>query len=280
MGKTLMAAAAALAAGTILAGAASAATVEYYLGGDGDDGFTGVNVVTPTVTGGPYTAGTSITLGDTWQGTVDGITLTVTPNAYTQGAPGTVGTFSIGRDSLDGRFLDGSPTDPNARLTQQVGGLGIMNNSILFTDDDPYMVDGSSGGSYGNGWYDFLRIEVSEPVTIDFAEFGAFGPLDAFRIMFDADGNGVLGTAGDFLTDALTASSGIFTGFPSDPLTLFGLAAVNPDSSWHLTRLGFSYPDPVDPVDPTPVPSPVPLPAAGFLLALGLGTLAIGRRKA
>ncbi len=215
------------------------------------------------------------------QTTPDGdITLRVTPSAYTAGAAGTGGSAMVGGAIFTGQTLASNGRDPNANLTQSPDGLGVMNNGTAATDNAPYDVDGSSGGIFGTGWFDYLVLDFDRPVTLDYATFSRFTQDDSFRLIFDLDGEGDIGGSGDFITDALAntvarrGGTGVYT--PGDDLTFtrFGLAAVNEDAAWRLEELGVSFvPDDTEPGPQTPPLAPVPLPAAGWMLLAALGGL-------
>lgn len=278
----------------LMSAAAQGATVEFYLGGDGDDGFTSSNTVTPTVSDSVYDPSRPITLGDEWQGTETAngqdVTLTVTPMAFTSGASGLAGTFVAGGQTLQGVYLGDNNMDRDARLTQTFSGIGLMNNSQAFTDDQPFQVDGSSGGQFGPGWFDIIALSFDREVTIDYTAFSMFDAVsDSFRLIYDTNGDGQIGTEGDFMTAAFTgagANPGLFDNLPGLATDVIGIAAVNAEAAWQLHSLQVSWDSSTPPGDdptppgspPTPDPAPIPLPAAGWLLIGAIGGLFAYRR--
>ncbi|MEM6610411.1 MAG: VPLPA-CTERM sorting domain-containing protein [Pseudomonadota bacterium] len=287
----------------------SAGSVTFNLGGNGT---TGTGVLDSQLRFAHSQPGfpAAFYSGTGWQGTesdTDGdVTLTITPGAFTQGVAGTVGSFTAGSQIVDGLNLGNNALDNTARVTQSSGGLGVMNNGNAFTDDAPFDVDRLSGGTFGTGWHDFLVLEFDREVTLDFAQFSNFDRMDSFRLIYDADNDGVIGSAGDFLTDALTAANGLFDTFADYADSIFGIAAIDEGSAWRFQELGVSWsgttpptttpptgepptsvpptsgPPPNSPppgTPPTPDPAPVPLPAAGWMLIAGLGGL-LAMRKA
>lgn len=293
-------AAAALVTG-LAAASANAVTLTFNLEGNGRENIENADEFTAR--------GLVLRYGTAWeqtQSTPDGdLTLRITPSAYTMGASGVSSTATIGARTFDGITLDNNARDSTASVTQSATGLGVMNNGTAATDDSPYDVDGSSGGIFGTGWFDYLVLEFDREVTLDYATFQNFGDTDRFRLMFDLDGQGVFGGEGDFLSDALgegLGTGGVGQYIPDGGLTVsrFGLAAVSAGSAWRLEELGVSFPGaPTDPdtdpgTDPdpdspgppttsvpdTPVPpiAPIPLPAAGWMLIAALGSLGALRR--
>ena len=264
--------------------AAQAGTVTFNFSGNTDSHVTGATSF--------HAQGTTYHYAEAWeqtQSTGNGdVTLRVTPGAFTRGASGTDGSAVIGGTSYAGRTLQGNSHDSNANLTQTRQGLGVMNNGTAVTDNAPYDVDGSSGGIYGTGWFDYLVLETDRMVSFDYVTFMNFGNRDSFRLLIDQDGTGAIGSTGDFLTGAVTSSSATrVTGRGQNRMTQFapaqglsfnrvGIAAVDEGAQWRLLEVGLRVHD--DPVPPTP--APVPLPAAAWMLLAAIGGLGAMRRFA
>ena len=265
---------------------AMAAPVTFNLGGDG-----GTNIVSPDALYSP-TRRTTYFYGDAWeqtQQTLHGdLTLRITPGAYTAGVSGIAGTAAVGGQTVSGQVLSANSRDGTALVTQTRDGLGVMNNGTRDTDDTPNDVDGSSGGIFGTGWFDYLVLEFSEEVLFDYARFANYGATDRFHLIFDPDGVGDVGGAGDFLTDelgtSLTAVGALAEFAPGDSFATrrIGIAAIGNGSAWRLNELGVSFPasNPPGPDPQTPAAAPVPLPAAAWFLIAALGGLGVmGRFK-
>ena len=277
--RTLVSAAV-IAATTVVA--AHANTITFNFSGHGDRNVLGATSFQAN--------GTTFRYGEAWEQTQtapDGdVTLRVTPGAFTRGVSGTDGSATIGGTTYSGRTLASNSHDSNANLTQTRQGLGVMNNGRALTDNAPYDVDGSSGGIYGTGWLDYLVLETDRVVSFDYVRFANFGSRDSFRLLFDLDGSGAIGSSGDFLSQAFTHSSGRriggrgvnrttqFTPGQGTTFNRIGIAAIDPGAQWRLLEVGLRVHD--DPVPPTP--APVPLPAAAWMLLAGIGGLgALGR---
>ena len=205
------------------------------------------------------------------------VTLRVTPGAFTAGASGVDGPVDIGGTTYSGRTLGDNSLDGDANLTQTRQGLGVMNNSTARTDNS-HDVDGSSGGIYGTGWFDYLVLETDRMVSFDYMVFQNFGNRDSFRLLVDLDGSAAMGSTGDFLTDAFGyRDASRVTGRGQYRMTEFtpaqdlnfnrvGIAAVDEGAQWRLLEVGLRVHD-------TPVPAPVPLPAAAWMLIAAIGGL-------
>lgn len=274
-----------------------AGTVTFDLGGSGRDNIQGWNYVVGTSRVGGFlnrrgrVVQTTYQYGNSWQQTrsdADGdVTLTITPDAFTSGAAGTTGTYTVGNTTVSGTYLGDNDRDATASVTQSSDGLGVMNNGRSLTDDSPFEVDGSSAGSFGTGWFDFLVLDFSREVTLDFVNFSQFDAQDRFRLIYDANGDGIVGGAGDFMSDAFgEGSGGQFSSFAGLSTSAIGIAAVNADSAWRLQQLGLSFggttpqpPTTTPPPTSPPPPAPVPLPAAGWMLIAGIGGLLAMRRR-
>ena len=279
--RTLVSAAVVVAA---TVAAAQAGTVTFNFSGATNSHVTGATSFSAN--------GTTYRYAEAWeqtQSTANGdVTLRVTPGAFTGGASGTDGSTEIDGTRFSGRTLDGNSHDSNANLTQTRQGLGVMNNGTAATDDAPYDVDGSSGGIYGTGWFDYLVLETDRMVSFDYMTFMNFGNQDSFRLLLDQDGTGAIGSAGDFLTGAMTSRTATrVTGRGRYRMTQFapaqglsfnrvGIAAVDEGAQWRLLEVGLRVHD-----DPVPAaPAPVPLPAAAWMLLAAIGGLGAMRRFA
>ena len=254
--------------------AAQAGTVTFNFAGQTNSNVTGATSFTAQ--------GTTYRYADAWQQTqstpAGDVTLRVTPGAFTRGASGTDGSTDIGGTAYSGRALGDNGLDGNANLTQTRQGLGVMNNGTAATDNAPYDVDGSSGGIYGTGWFDYLVIETSHMVSFEYVTFMNFSGHDSFRLLFDLDGTGAVGSSGDFLTDAFGyRDASQVTGRGQNRMTQFapvqdlsfnrvGIAAVDEGAQWRLLEVGLRVHD-------DPVPAPVPLPAAAWMLIAAIGGL-------
>lgn len=255
-----------------------AVTLSFSFGGGGTD-----NVENPQALDLPTS---NLTFGQAWQqtqSTAEGdLTLRVAPAGYTAGVSGTAVAASFGGQRFDGQTLGDNPRDPQSTLTQTAGGLGVMNNGTAGTDNAPLEVDGTSSGIFGAGWLDYLVVAFDRDVSLGYAQFSAFDASDQFRFIFDVDGQGPLGGAGDFLTDPLGAvldAGGIATYAPAGGITFrrLGVAAIDRGSSWQFRELGVSFVGGLPDVSgATATIAPVPLPANGVLLMgalCGLGAL-------
>lgn len=231
----------AAALGCLFATTANAVSVTFDFTGDGT-----TNITNPQDLD---FRGTPLTFGLDWSQTIstsDGdVTLTVVPHGFTAGAAGTAASSSFAGQNYDGRILADNARDPQSNITQTALGLGVMNNGTAATDDAPFDVDGSSGGAFGNGWFDYLVLQFDREVSLDFANLSNFDASDQFHFVFDANGDGILGNAGDFLTDGLAAGLGAggvanFLPGPDFLFTDLGIAAIDGDSAFRLEELGVS----------------------------------------
>lgn len=268
---------------TLAVSSAEAGSVQFSFGGTGATNLTAPGSVTdarrPTLGMVPF--------GDAWtqtQSDTDGtVTLTITADAFTRGAAGLAGAYTIGAQSIGGIVLGDNPRDDTALITQSADGLGIMNNGSFVindnrvTDDTPFEVDGSSGGSFGTGWFDFLVLETDREVQFENVTFSQFGGTDRFRLIIDENNDGIVGNDGDFLTAAFGAgaTSDQFSPFAGLTGTRVGIAAVSSGSAWRLQSLELSFDAPVD----TPPLAPMPLPGSAWLMLAGLGAMGLWARR-
>ena len=282
-----------------IASTAHAGTVIYDLGGTGSTNIEGHQSAIFWDSSSGERVRRVQQFGDAWsqtQNDADGaLNVRVTAGAFTAGTPGDPDDYSPETGVTEsGLFLGGAVTlDSDPHVTQKIDGLGVMNNGLAFTDDAREHVDGSSGGIFGDGWFDFLVVDLDREAAFDYVQFSQWGPEDTFRLIYDADGDGVIGSAGDFLTDEKQAdASGFFDGFLGFNSDIVGIAAVGENAAWRLEEIGLTFGQPIidpptddeppydePPVNDPPLPAPVPLPAAGWLLVASIAGLAAMRRR-
>lgn len=259
---------------TVCASAALAGSVTFDLTGDGLTNTTGTQQLFY------YDGGyRSVRYAEHWvQSLADAasnvIQLTITAGAFTQVPTVTAAGYGVTEAIANTYRIAAAQLDANAHLIQSGMGLGVMNNGTARTDDAFYLADGTANTASGQGWIEFLTLDFDRDVVVDFAEFSAFDSSDRYRLMFDADGDGTLGTAGDLISEAFGTGPSPIDGVAGFQTGGFGIMAGNASSGWALQQVGVSVPT------PTPALAPVPLPAAGWLLVAGLaGLWTVGRRR-
>lgn len=191
------------------AGAASATSFDFYLGGNGG-------------------AGESYTYES------NGVTLTVTAGSFKDGFNGNNSTqYDLQGNEVNGYITSGNEYDENALVGQFSSGLGVYNNtytcygSYTCTTDDYHTVDGSN-------WDDFLILSFSEEVVLTSADFRYFGSRDDFRLFYDLSEDGMLGD-GDFIT--YKEDDDPFYDFPVVSTSLIGFAATGDNDQWKLKSI-------------------------------------------
>ena len=149
--------------------------------------------------------------------------------------------------------------DSDSVVTLNAGGLGVRNRVGSADPEKNVFTDGKSPG----GFNDFLLFQFSQPVASATASFTEREGFEASQFTLYTP------TAGGFAADG----GPIDIDGPSTftfVLDAFGFGAFEDTDHFLVSMLTFE----VDDV------APVPLPAGGLLLLLGLGGLAVARRRA